>query len=110
MTTDGGGFMLIGRKNNPITWTVPSNSETVEPYGEPHWSSSLGDALILDFRVQMATKEDFKTTKAHWSVSSGSYDIVDVVVTCQFDLILKPGFHMPPTSATTIVGDCSFSP
>ena len=80
MTTDGGGFMLIGRKNNSITWTVPSNSETVEPYGEPHWSSSLGDALILDFRVQMATKEDFKTTKAHWSVSSGSYDIVDVVV------------------------------
>ena len=57
--------MLIGRKNNSITWTVPSNNKTVEPYGEPHWSSSLGDAPILDIRVQMATKEDFKTTKAH---------------------------------------------
>ncbi|CAB4004934.1 Hypothetical predicted protein [Paramuricea clavata] len=67
MTTDGGGFMLMGRKNNSITWTVPSNKLTVEPYGEPHWSSSLGDAPILDFRVQMATREDFKTTKADWS-------------------------------------------
>jgi hypothetical protein len=66
MTTDGGGFMLMGRKNNSITWTVPSNKLTVEPYGEPHWSSSLGDAPILDFRVQMATREDFKTTKADW--------------------------------------------
>ena len=65
MTTDGGGFMLTGRKKNSITWSVPSNNKTVEPYGEPHWSSSLGDATILDFRVQMATKEDFKATKAH---------------------------------------------
>ena len=60
--------MLIGRKNNSITWTVPSNNKTVEPYGEPHWSCSLGDAPILDFRVQVATKKDFKTTKAHWYV------------------------------------------
>ncbi len=66
MTTDGGGFMLIGRKNNSITWTVPSNNKTVEPYGEPHWSSSLGDAPILDFRIQIATREEFKETKAHW--------------------------------------------
>ena len=66
MTTDGGGFMLIGRKNTSTSWAVPSNNDTVEPYGEPHWSSSLGDAPILDFRVQMAIKEDFKATKAHW--------------------------------------------
>ena len=57
--------MLIGRKNDSVTWTVPSNNMTVKPFGEPHWSSSLGDALILDFRVQMATEEDFATTKAH---------------------------------------------
>ncbi len=66
MTTDYGGFMLIGRKNDSVTWTVPFSNMTVEPYGEPQWSSSLGDAPILDFRVQMATKEDFKTAKAHW--------------------------------------------
>ena len=60
--------MLIGRKNTPVTWTLPSNNQTVHPYGEPHWSSSLGDAAILDFRIQMATSEDFKTTKAHWLV------------------------------------------
>ena len=58
--------MLIGRKNNSITWTVPSNNHTVEPYGEPHWSSALGDAPILDFSIQVANKEDLKTTKAHW--------------------------------------------
>ncbi|XP_046839690.1 uncharacterized protein LOC124433873 isoform X3 [Xenia sp. Carnegie-2017] len=66
MTTDGGGFMLIGRKNTSVTWTVPSNSKTVEPFGEPHWIRSLGEAPMVDFRVQMATKDDFKTTKAHW--------------------------------------------
>ena len=66
MMTDGGGFMLIGRKNSSVTWTVPSNSKTVEPFGEPHWISSLGEAPMVDFRVQMATKDDFKATKAHW--------------------------------------------
>jgi hypothetical protein len=68
MTTDGGGFILVGRTNGSKTWSVPSNSDPVEPYGEPHWLSSLGDAPIMDFRVQMATSEDFKDTKAHWWV------------------------------------------
>jgi hypothetical protein len=66
MITDGGGWMLIGRANNSITWTVPSNNTPVEPFGEPHWSSSLGDAPVVDFRVQVATQEDFSATKAHW--------------------------------------------
>ncbi|XP_046839746.1 uncharacterized protein LOC124433918 isoform X3 [Xenia sp. Carnegie-2017] len=66
MMTDGGGFMLIGRKNSSVTWTVPSNSKTVEPFGKPHWISSLGEAPMVDFRVQMANKDDFKATKAHW--------------------------------------------
>ena len=68
MSTDGGGWALIGRKTNAVTWTVPSNNKTVEPFGEPHWSSSLGDAPIVDFRVQVATQEDFSATKAHWWV------------------------------------------
>jgi hypothetical protein len=70
MTTDGGGFILIGKKKNTITWSVPSNDIPVEPYGDPHWSSTFGDAPILDFRVQMATKEDFKSTVAHWWVEA----------------------------------------
>ena len=69
MTTDGGGFILIGRKDNPMTYTFPSNDDPVEPFGKPHWTSSLGDAPILDFRVQMATSDDFKATKAHWYLS-----------------------------------------
>ena len=68
MTTDGGGFMLIGRKNTSVTWTVPSNDNTVEPFGDPHWISSLGNAPVMDFRVQVATQENFKSTKAHWLV------------------------------------------
>jgi hypothetical protein len=66
MTTDGGGFILVGRKNTSVTWTVPSNNKPVEPFGDPHWTSSLGNAPIIDFRVQMASAENFKTTKAHW--------------------------------------------
>ena len=66
MTTDGGGYFLIGRKNDSITWSVPSNDDPVEPFGIPHWISSLGDVDIIDFRIQMASKEDFQATKAHW--------------------------------------------
>ena len=68
MNTDGGGWALIGRTKSAVMWKVPSNNKTVEPFGEPHWSSSLGDFPMLDFRVQVATKEDFSTTKAHWWV------------------------------------------
>ena len=66
MTTDGGGFMLIGHKNSSITWTVPSNDDPVEPLGFPHWSSALGDTSMLDFRIQMSSSADFKLTKTHW--------------------------------------------
>ena len=65
MRSDGGGWALIGRSKSASIWNVPSNDTTVEPYGEPHWSSSLGDVPILDFRIQVATKEDFSATKAH---------------------------------------------
>ena len=61
--------MLIGRKRNASTWSVPSSNEVVEPLGSPHWSSAFGDAPVLDFRVQMATKESFGNTKAHWFVT-----------------------------------------
>lgn len=66
MKTDGGGYFLIGTKNDSVTWTVPSSSDPVEPFGEPHWLSSFGEADILDFRVQMASKGDFGAIKAHW--------------------------------------------
>lgn len=69
MTTDGGGYILVGRKNSSITWTVPSNNLPVEPLnGDPHWASNLGDAPVVDFRVQIATAEDFQHTQADWSV------------------------------------------
>ena len=68
MNTDGGGWALIGRTTSAVTWTVPSNSKTVEPFGKPHWFSSLGDAPILDFHVQVATQKDLSATKAHWWV------------------------------------------
>ena len=83
MTTDGGGFILVGHMNNSATWTVPSNDDVVEPFGLPHWSSNLGDIRILDFRIQMALKDDFKTTKAHWLEKTFiySFKIVNLIIT-----------------------------
>lgn len=66
MTTDGGGYFLIGRKETPETWTVPSNADPLHPYGSPHWLSSVGDAPMMDFRIQVATSDNLKATKAHW--------------------------------------------
>lgn len=66
MKTDGGGYILIGRTNSSGIWAVPSSDDPVEPFGKPHWCSSLGNTSIIDFRVQMASKEDFRMTKAHW--------------------------------------------
>ncbi|CAB4038204.1 Hypothetical predicted protein [Paramuricea clavata] len=67
MSTDGGGYLLIGHMNNTVTWSVPSSNKTVEPFGHPHWSSEFGDVSVLDFRIQIASDEDFENTKAHWA-------------------------------------------
>ena len=66
MKTDGGGYFLIGRKNDSVIWSIPSNDDPVEPFGKPHWSSCFGEVDIHDFRIQMASKEDLKATKADW--------------------------------------------
>ena len=66
MSTDGGGYMLFGRMNNTVTWDVPSTNETVEPFGYPHWSSDFGEVSVLDFRIQVASDDDFENTMAHW--------------------------------------------
>jgi hypothetical protein len=68
MSTDGGGYMLIGRMNDTVTWDVPSNNSTVEPFDVSQWSSVFGDIPILDFRVQVAADEEHKQIKAHWYV------------------------------------------
>jgi hypothetical protein len=68
MTTDFGGFMLVGKTNSCLTWTVPSKDKAVEPYGDPQWASHLGDAPILDFRIQVSMAEDLSKTLAHWWV------------------------------------------
>ncbi|XP_028402956.1 uncharacterized protein LOC114525736 [Dendronephthya gigantea] len=64
--TDGGGFTLVGKKDSPQTWTVPSSSTPVYPQGPPQWSSVLGDMKVLDFRVQFSTDKSFEGTKADW--------------------------------------------
>ena len=64
--TDGGGFMLAGMKDSPVSWTVPSNSTPVDPQGPPHWSGNLGEVKVLDFRVQFSTNKSFEGTKADW--------------------------------------------
>ncbi|CAB4032105.1 Hypothetical predicted protein, partial [Paramuricea clavata] len=67
MITDGRGYMLFGRTNTSVTWTVPSSNDAVEPYGNPHWASHLGDVPILDLRIQMARTEDLSKPLTHWS-------------------------------------------
>ena len=66
MTTDFGGFMLIGKTNSSVTWSVPSSDKPVEPNGDPQWASYLGDTPILDFRIQISTGDDLGKTLAHW--------------------------------------------
>ena len=63
---DGGGFMLVGKANQPRLWSVPSNSTPVTPTGPEHWSSDLGSCLVHDFAVQVSTSTRFADTKAHW--------------------------------------------
>lgn len=58
--------MLVGMKDSPVSWTVPSNPFPVDPRGVAHWSSRLGDLDVLDFRVQFSTDKSFKETKADW--------------------------------------------
>ena len=89
MTTDGGGFALIGRKTTPIIWTLPSNSTPVHPYGPPHWSSSLGEAPILDFRVQIGTRESLKSTRANWYVYISLFILVGFPITGRIKIITK---------------------
>ena len=57
---------MVGMKDSPVSWTVPSNATPVDPQGPPHWSSDLGDMKVLDFRVQISTEKSFKGTKADW--------------------------------------------
>ena len=64
--TGGGGFFLVGMKDGPKSWTVPSNSDPVDPEGPAHWASNLGDTDILDFGIQFSSNNSFEGTKAHW--------------------------------------------
>ena len=66
MSTDGGGYILLGIMNNTVTWNVPSRNTTVEPFGTLQFSSAFGDVSILDLRIQVATDAQYKQTIAHW--------------------------------------------
>ncbi|XP_028399998.1 uncharacterized protein LOC114523319 [Dendronephthya gigantea] len=67
MTTDGGGFALIGKLDSSVTWNAPSRNTTVDPFGEAQWSSDLGDVQVLDFRIQVSAEENLIKSNAHWS-------------------------------------------
>ena len=69
MRTDGGGYILIGRMNDTVTWNVPSTNATVQPFDGTHWSSAFGEVPVLDFRIEVATDGQLhKEIKAHWCV------------------------------------------
>ena len=66
MMTDNGGYMLFGYQKSSVTWNILSNSEPVDPFGSPHWSSVLGNVPILDIRIQVSTSKMLKDTKSDW--------------------------------------------
>ncbi|XP_046843366.1 uncharacterized protein LOC124437432 isoform X2 [Xenia sp. Carnegie-2017] len=67
MKTDGGGFTLVARKYDAVTWDIPSIDKPVHPFSKgKYWTSQLGDAPILDFRIQLSTSDSFDDTKSHW--------------------------------------------
>ncbi|CAB4007431.1 Hypothetical predicted protein, partial [Paramuricea clavata] len=45
VVTDGGGFILIGVKDTPVTWAIPSKPTYIDPNGRSQWSSAFGDKL-----------------------------------------------------------------
>ena len=59
--------MLVARKHDAETWSIPSKDQVVDPHSsKTYWSSQLGDAPILDFMIQFSTSDSFADTKAHW--------------------------------------------
>ena len=68
MTTDDGGWILIGRIDQPSMWNVPSSTELVHPTeGPQHWTSRLGSFRLTDFRVMFSTTADPSSEiKANW--------------------------------------------
>ena len=63
-----GGFLLIGVKDTPETWAIPSSTSFIHPRGPAGWSSLFGDQDVLDFRIQISSSKDFESTRAHWYV------------------------------------------
>ncbi|CAB4033051.1 Hypothetical predicted protein, partial [Paramuricea clavata] len=66
LVTDGGGFMLIGVKDTPVTWAIPSSPSIILPQGKAQWSSAFGDQQVLDFRIQISKSTSFEETHSHW--------------------------------------------
>ncbi|XP_046848421.1 uncharacterized protein LOC124441980 isoform X2 [Xenia sp. Carnegie-2017] len=93
MKTDGGGFILVARKHDAITWNVPSKDKPVNPSGkDKYWTSQLGDLPILDFRIQMSTSDSFVDTKAHWFYRlNGTRKLENLMITDQGCDTLSPG-------------------
>ena len=58
--------MLVGYKDSPVSWTLPSDPSLVSPSGKPHWSSVLGNASMLEFRIQVSTTKYLQQAKADW--------------------------------------------
>ena len=71
---------MIGDKNTPKTWAIPSGISFIDPRGPAGWSSAFGDKNVLDFRVQISTSNDFRHTSAHWYVTTRRDAVVEIHV------------------------------
>ncbi|XP_062513127.1 uncharacterized protein LOC134188929 [Corticium candelabrum] len=66
MTTDGGGWLLIGKSFQPNVRNLGSTSEPVTLTSEQGWSNRFPSILVNDFRVQFSTSRSVGDTKGHW--------------------------------------------
>ncbi|XP_062512749.1 uncharacterized protein LOC134188597 [Corticium candelabrum] len=66
MTTDGGGWLLIGKAFQPNMRNVRPTSKPLTLTSEQGWSNIFPSIIVNDFRVQFSTSRAMEDTKANW--------------------------------------------
>ena len=66
MTTDGGGWLLIGKSFQPELNVLSPTSEPVTLTSHQGWSNRFPSIVVNDFRVQFSTSSSMEETKGHW--------------------------------------------
>ena len=66
MTTDGGGWLLIGKSFQPALNNLSPTSEPVTLTSAQGWSNRFPSIVVNDFRVQFSGSSSMEQTIGHW--------------------------------------------